>query len=185
MLKGLRGAPSGSGNTSAIGGRRLFVCVAGTWWMCEVCDKFDGPLATWREGGTLGRRPVKDWLMGADCTTLSLANCWCDGGAMESPGGGPFLRDVVGVLIDRPKGFISPWRPASSSTPAPLPCFWRASIICLCLSLTSILLCSCSRMVGSWVWKPGDRQARPTSWMLALSLELIGPEGRAVRAPDE
>lgn len=36
-------------------------------------------------------------------------------------------------------------------------------------------------MVGSWVWKPGDRQARPTSWRLAEPW----PEGRAVRAPDE
>jgi hypothetical protein len=31
------------------------------------------------------------------------------------------------------------------------------------------------------VWKPGDRQARPTSIRLALPW----PDGRAVRAPDE
>jgi hypothetical protein len=36
-------------------------------------------------------------------------------------------------------------------------------------------------MVGSWVWKPGDTQARPTSCRLALPW----PDGRAVRAPDE
>jgi hypothetical protein len=36
-------------------------------------------------------------------------------------------------------------------------------------------------MVGSWVWKPGDRQARPTSSRFAEPW----PEGRAVRAPDE
>jgi hypothetical protein len=36
-------------------------------------------------------------------------------------------------------------------------------------------------MVGSWVWKPGDRQARPTSIRFALPW----PDGLAVRAPDE
>lgn len=35
------------------------------------------------------------------------------------------------------------------------------------------------------MWKPGERQARPTSWNEAESLELMGPEGRAVRAPEE
>jgi hypothetical protein len=166
-----------------MGGRRLLVCCAGTWWMCEVCDKFDGPLASCREGGALPRRPVNVWLMGADWMTRSWANCWAVGGAMERPGGGPFLRDVCGVLMGRPKApVVSPCRGVSSSGPGPLPpCFWRASMICLCRSLTSRLRWSCSRMVGSWVWKPGDRQARPTSMRFALPC----PEGRAVRAPDE
>lgn len=42
-------------------------------------------------------------------------------------------------------------------------------------------------MAGSWVWNPGDRQARPTSCMIspALSLPVRGPEGRALKAPEE
>jgi len=28
--------------TSVMGGRRLLVCVAGTWWICEVLERFDG-----------------------------------------------------------------------------------------------------------------------------------------------
>lgn len=103
---------------------------------------------------------------------------------MVSPGGGLFLRELVGVSMLRWNGFWS-WRGSSSWGPLP-PCFWRCSMICLCLSLTSMLLCSCSLMVGSWVWKPGDRQASPTSCMIvALSLELMGAAGRAVRAPEE
>lgn len=58
---------------------------------------------------------------------------------MERPGGGPFLRDVLGVFMGRPNGLMSAVRAPSSSGP-PLPCFWRASMICLCLSLTSKLL---------------------------------------------
>lgn len=82
---------------------------------------------------------------------------------MLRPGGGPFRRDVCGVLIVLPKAPISEFLVSSTSDGPPLPCFWRASMICLCRSLTSKLLCSCSRMVGSWVWKPGERQARPMS----------------------
>lgn len=117
----------------------MFVCCAGTWWMCEVWERLDGPLASWRDGGMLLRRPVNDWLMGADWITRSLANCECEGGAMVRPGGGPFLRDVLGVFTGRPNGLISCWRTSSSDGP-PLPCFWRASMICLCRSLTSMLL---------------------------------------------
>jgi len=62
--------------------------------MCDVCDRFEGPLASCLEGGALPRRPVKVWLMGADWMTLSCANCCAWGGAMDRPGGGPFLRDV-------------------------------------------------------------------------------------------
>ena len=96
---------------------------------------------------------------------------------MESPGGGPFRRDVCGVFMGRPKAVTSVCRTSSASCGPPLPCFWRASMICLCLSLTSRLRWSCSRIVGSWVWKPGERQARPMSCSPAA--------GRAVRAPDE
>jgi hypothetical protein len=101
---------------------------------------------------------------------------------MERPGGGPFRREVCGVLMGRPNAPVSPCRGASSSGPGPLPpCFWRASMICLWRSRTSRLRCSCSRIVGSWVWKPGDRQARPMSRRFALPW----PDGRAVSAPDE
>lgn len=128
------------------------------------------------------RRPVKVWLIGADCTTRSWANCWAVGGAMDRPGGGPFRREVCGVFIGRPKALVSPCRGTSSSGPGPLPPrFWRSSMICRCLSLTSRLRWSCSRMVGSCVWKPGDRHARPTS----IKLALLWPDGRAVSAPDE
>jgi hypothetical protein len=128
------------------------------------------------------RRPVKDWLMGADWMTRSLANCECEGGAMVRPGGGPFLRDVLGVLAAPPYGLMSCWRPASSS-PGPVlpPCLLRASMICLCLSRTSKLLCSCSRIEGSLVWKPGDRQARPMSLRSPFAVKGAG---RAVRAPE-
>lgn len=102
---------------------------------------------------------------------------------MDSPGGGPFLRDVVGVFMLLAKVFMSPVREPSSSW-GPFPCFCRASMICLCLSRTSILRCSCSRMVGSWVWKPGDRQASPTSCIEALSFPVKGADGRAERAPE-
>lgn len=63
--------------------------------------------------------------------------------------------------------------------------FCRASMICLCWSRTSRLLCSCSRIAGSCVWKPGDRQARPTSWIArpADSREVSGADGRAVCGP--
>jgi hypothetical protein len=59
---------------------------------------------------------------------------------MERPGGGPFLREVWGVLMGLPNAPTSVLRGGSSSTGAPLaPFFWRASMICLCLSLTSRL----------------------------------------------
>jgi hypothetical protein len=150
--------------------------------MCEDWDRLDGALAPCLDEGALLRRPVKVWLRGADWITRSLANDWCEGGAMDRAGGGPLRRDVWGVLIVRPKAPISvPGRGSSASAGPPLPCFWRASIICLWRSLTSKLRWSCSRMVGSWVWKPGERQARPTSCRFAEPW----PEGRAVRAPDE
>lgn len=52
--------------------------------------------------------------------------------------------------------------------------------MCLCWSRTEILRCSCSRIVGSWVWKPGDKHAIPTSCIARplLSLAVKGAEGR-------
>jgi hypothetical protein len=49
-----------------------------------------------------------------------------------------------------------------------------------------MLRCSCSRRAGSWVAKPGDRQAIPISWMCrpADSREVRGA-GRAVWGPRE
>lgn len=49
----------------------------------------------------------------------------------------------------------------------------RCSMMERCWSRTERLRCSCSRMIGSWVWKPGDKQARPTSWRDAV----MGPPG--------
>ena len=42
-----------------------------------------------------------------------------------------------------------------------------------------MLLCNCCCIVGSWVWKPGDRQASPTSTMARppLSLAVKGADG--------
>lgn len=34
------------------------------------------------------------------------------------------------------------------------------------------------------MWNPGERQASPTSCIVALSFDVRGAEGRAVRAPD-
>lgn len=43
LLVASRWAPSPSAaNTSVIGGRRLLVCVAGTWWICDVFERLDG-----------------------------------------------------------------------------------------------------------------------------------------------
>lgn len=48
-----------------------------------------------------------------------------------------------------------------------------------------MLRCSCSRMLGSWVWKPGERQAKPTSFIFKplLSRAVKGAEGREVKEP--
>jgi hypothetical protein len=120
--------------------------------------------------------------------TLSCAKCSADGALMDRPGGGPFLRDVVGVRVCTPKRVVScvlaPPSLFSCELPGLTP-FCLASIICLCWSRTSRLLCSCSRMAGSCVWKPGDKQARPTSWIArpAESLAVRGADGRAVWGP--
>jgi len=108
---------------------------------------------------------------------------------MESAVGGPFLREVRGVLapVGTPNSVVSCVRgPSLSSEPLPgLVPFCRASMISRCWSRTSRLRCSCSRMPGLLVAKPGERQARPTSWMAkpADSREVKGAEGRPVFGP--
>ena len=104
---------------------------------------------------------------------------------MDRPGGGPFRREVVGVRGGAPKvascGRADESPPLSWTLPDFCP-FCLASMICRCRSRTFRLRCSCSRMPGSLVWKPGDRQAKPTSWIArpADSREVSGAEGRAV-----
>lgn len=52
-------------------------------------------------------------------------------------------------------------------------------MICLCCSRTVMLLCNCSCMLGSCVWKPGERQASPTSCMPRFPLSRVnGADGR-------
>lgn len=56
------------------------------------------------------------------------------------------------------------------------PCLWRrCSIIDRCWSRTEILLASCSRIAGSWVVNPGDKQAIPTSCMRWLPPAVSAP----------
>lgn len=120
--------------------------------------------------------------------TLSCWNCSAEGALIDNPGGGPFLREVVGVRVCTPKSVVScvlaPLSVFSIELFGLTP-FCLASMICLCWSRTSRLLCSCSRMAGSCVWKPGDRHARPTSWIArpAESRAVRGADGRAVCGP--
>ena len=119
--------------------------------------------------------------------TRSFANCVAEGALIESPGGGPFRLEVMGVLVDMPKSVFSCGL-AGSGVSLELPgfCpFCLASMICLCWSRTSKLLCSCSRIAGSCVWKPGERHAKPTSCIAkpAESRDVKGAEGRAVCGP--
>lgn len=109
--------------------------------------------------------------------TRSLANCSCDGGTIDKPFGGLFL-DVDGVFIAPPNGLSDVLLPSGSVGFAVF-CN-RDSMICLCWSRTDMLLCNCCCMVGSCVWKPGERHARPTSTIARppLSLAVSGAEGR-------
>lgn len=137
--------------------------------MCEFLARFEGWLVMCRVSGCGLCLPVKVWPSGADWITRSFANCSCDGATMLRPGGGPRLRAKPGV-------FAVNWPPSLSAGPSPLAdcCCNLCSIICLWCSLTLMLRCSCSFMTGSWVTKPGDRQARPTSWMPRPSLAVRG-----------
>lgn len=101
--------------------------------------------------------------------TRSLANCDAEGGMMERPGGGLFL-EVFGA----PKGLGSVDLPVSG--PSPLADFCnRDSMIDRCWSRTEMLRWSCSLIAGSWVWKPGDKQASPTSCIARPSRPVNGP----------
>lgn len=107
---------------------------------------------------------------------------------MDKAVGGPFRRDVSGVLapVCTPNRVVSCVRGPSFSSELPgLVPFCRASIIIRCWSRTSRLRCNCSRMPGLLVAKPGDKQARPTSCIArpAESREVKGAEGRPVCGP--
>lgn len=106
--------------------------------------------------------------------TLSFAKRSAAGGTMDKPAGGGRFLEVEGA---RAKGFGFSIPRADSGGPSPLADLRSLdSMIDRCWSLTEILLCSCSLIVGSCVWKPGDKHANPTSCIEALpdGLELRG-----------
>ena len=112
--------------------------------------------------------------------TRSLANWEADGGTIERPGGGRRFEPVFGMPI-KPESNGAPSGPSSLADFCS-----RASIIDRCCSRTDILRWSCSLITGSCVWKPGDKQARPTDCILTPSRAVMGPPGvRAVRPPEE
>ena len=137
-------------------------------------------MATWRVSGWAWCRPVKVWFNGADCTTLSLANWDADGGTMDKPGGALlFEPDLPVPNVFASEGLIP-------SGPSSLADFWSlASMMQRCWSRTERLRCSCSRRTGSWVWKPGDKQAMPTCCILTPSRAVIGPPGGLAESPPE
>lgn len=103
--------------------------------------------------------------------TRSAANCSCDGATMDNPGGALFLRDMPGVLAANCGGSSL----SLSEGPSPLAdCCSLASMMWRCCSRTLKLRWSCWFMTGSWVTKPGERQAMPTSWMPRLSRADMG-----------
>lgn len=107
---------------------------------------------------------------------------------MDNAVGGPFRREVMGVRapVCTPNRVVSCVRGPSLSIELPgLVPFCLASMIIRCWSLTSRLRCSCSRIPGLLVAKPGERQAKPTSCMAspADSREVKGAEGRPVCGP--
>ena len=122
----------------------------------------------------------KDACRGADWITRSFANASAGGAAIDRPGGGPFLRDVVGVFIARANGGSG-----SGGLLIGLPPFCRFSINLRCCSRMFIALSICSRIVGSCVLKPGERHATPISCSCspALSRAVRGADGRADSAP--
>lgn len=98
----------------------------------------------WREKGGGSWRPVNVLLRGADCTTLSFANCDAEGGTMERPGGGRFLLN-----FSEPKGLDSG---SFESLPSPLADFCSLdSMMDRCWSRTAMLRCNCSCRPGSCV----------------------------------
>lgn len=144
-----------------------------------MLDRFEGWLARCRVKGCGLWRPVNVCPRGADWMTRSWANCSWEGATMLNPGGALFRRDIPGV-------FAANWLTGSLSLPSgPSPfadcCCSLASMMRRCCSLTFKLCCKCSFITGSWVTKPGDKHAIPTSWIPSPSLPSAG---RAVAAPD-
>lgn len=86
---------------------------------------------------------------------------------------------VLGIPNADSDGLI----PSGPSSLADL--FSRDSIIDLCWSRTDKLRWSCSLIMGSWVWNPGDKHAIPTVCMVSPSRAVMGPPGgRADRPPE-
>lgn len=108
--------------------------------------------------------------------TRSLAKRSAGGGTIDKPGGGLFFALATVLLVAEPGASIV--FPESGASPrADLSSL--AWIIDRCWSRTEILRSNCSRMAGSSVWKPGDKQAKPTSCILSPSLPVNGvAEGR-------
>ena len=95
--------------------------------------------------------------------TRSFANWEADGGTMDRPAGGLRFDAVLGIPIKFDSEGLTPSGPSSLADLC-----MRCSMIDRCWSRTERLRCSCSRMTGSWVWKPGDRHARPTCCIEAV-----------------
>lgn len=101
------------------------------------------------------------WPKGADWMTRSFANCSARGGTIDKPAGGGLFLPFGGPLA---KGLGFSMALADSGALSPFADFSnRDSMIDRCWSRTEMLLCSCSRIVGSCVWNPGDKHANPTS----------------------
>jgi hypothetical protein len=114
--------------------------------------------------------------------TRSFANCSAEGGTIDKPGGGRFLDEDPDGL---PKALLIS-ADFCPSGPSPLAVFNSLdSMIDLCCSRTDKLRCMCSRMVGSWVWKPGERTAIPASCIPIPSLAVSGVADGLDESPAE
>jgi hypothetical protein len=141
--------------------------------MWDVLERLEGWLVICRDRGWGFWRPVNVRPRGADWMTLSFANCSWDGATMVRPGGALFRRDIPGVFAAK-----CPTLSLSLSAPSPFAdcCCNLDSMICLWCSRTLMLRCNCSFITGSWVTNPGDKHARPTSWIpRPPSLPVSGP----------
>jgi hypothetical protein len=100
---------------------------------------------------------------------------------MLNPGGALLRLDMPGVFAANWLALLLllslPLLVISEPSPLADGCCVLDSMSCRCCSRTSILRCSCSFITGSSVTKPGDRHARPTSWIPSPSLP---PGSRAV-----
>lgn len=96
---------------------------------------------------------------------------------MLNPGGGPRFRARPGVFAAKCPPSLSLSGISGALKPADC-CCNLDSMIRFCCSFTLILRCTCSFMSGSWVTKPGDRQAMPTS-LIPSPLVSRAVSGRA------